>query len=146
MTGVPNPDPKLMKHLTTRGKPLVDLVLALREIVLTEVPAAHELVVNVSYALALNYSFTVSVKEAFCGIVVYREHCNLSFYQGSQIADPQKHLIGDGKLQRHLQFKSPDDLKRPYIREFLQAAAEQAEKERPQKSAGKSAKAAGRSK
>ena len=94
---------------------------------LEEAPEATELVHDVKYAIALNYTFTRSVKQAFCGIAIYRHHLNLGFYRGAELTDPKKLLQGDGKLHRHLRFANHDDLDRPYVRPFLRAAIRKAQ-------------------
>ena len=67
-------------------------------------------------AIALNYTFTRSVKQAFCGIAIYRHHLNLGFYRGAELSDPKKFLEGDGKLHGHLKFAKFEDPDRPYVR------------------------------
>jgi len=126
MPDISPPSPKLLELLARRDSPLVDLSLKLREIVLEEAPSAMEMVHDVKYAIALNYTFTKSVKQAFCGIAIYRHHLNLGFYRGAELADPRKLLEGDGKLHRHLKFAAYKDLERPHLRPFLRAAIEKA--------------------
>jgi hypothetical protein len=127
MAAIPPPSPKLLEFLSGRDNHVVDLAFKLREIVLDEAPGVTEMVHDVKYAIALNYTFTRSVKQAFCGIAIYRHHLNLGFYRGAELSDPKKFLQGDGKLHRHLKFAKFEDLDRPYLRPFLQAAIRKAQ-------------------
>jgi hypothetical protein len=126
MPAIPAPSPQLLGFLANRDNQVADLALKLREIVLDEAPGATELVHDVKYAIALNYTFTRSVKQAFCGIAIYRHHVNLGFWRGAELADPKKRLEGDGKLHRHLRVAKYEDLERPYLRNFVQAAVSKA--------------------
>ncbi len=116
MTPVP---PKLLELLATRDRGLMDLSIALRELVMEEAPEATELVHDVKYAIALNYTFTGRMKGAFAHIVIYTKHVNLGFYMGAELHDPKKLLQGDGKRIRHVRFSSHADLARPHVRKFL---------------------------
>jgi len=117
---------KLLELLSTRDSGLAELTLALREIVLEEAPGATELVHDVKYAIALNYTFTGRLKGAFAHIVVYRGHVNLGFYKGAELADPKKFLEGDGKSIRHLRIGSHGDLAKRHVRKFLGEAISRA--------------------
>jgi hypothetical protein len=113
---------KLLDLLATRDSALVDLTLALRDLVLEEAEGATELVHDVKYAIALNYTFTGRFKGAFTHIVVYSNHVNLGFHRGAELPDPKKLLEGDGKLIRHIRIGSHADLARPHVRKFLREA------------------------
>jgi hypothetical protein len=126
MAAIPAPSAQLLEFLSGRDNQVVDLALKLREIVLDEAPDAFELVHDVKYAIALNYTFTRSVKQAFCGIAVYRHHANLGFWRGAELPDPKKLLEGDGKLHRHLRVAKYEDLERPSLRPFVRAAIRKA--------------------
>ena len=120
------PAPKLLDLLATRDPGLADLTLALRDLVLEEAPGATELVHDVKYAIALNYTFTGRLKGAFAHIVVYATHVNLGFYRGTELLDPKKLLVGEGKRIRHLRIASHADLARPHVRKFLSEAVSRA--------------------
>jgi len=120
--------PRLLELLATRDPGLADLTLALRGLVLQEAPGATELVHDVKYAIALNYTFTGRIKGAFAHIVTYTKHVNLGFYRGTELPDPQKLLQGDGKRIRHIRVASHADLARPYVRTFLCEAVARAAK------------------
>jgi hypothetical protein len=119
------PDRKLMESLATFDPHLVDLTLALREIVLEEAPKAMEWI-NKGYAVTIAFSFTGKpLKDGFCHIVTYAQHVNLGFNRGALLADPQKVLCGSGKAIRHVTIRDHKDLERPFVRQYIQAAIEQ---------------------
>ena len=120
---------KLLALLATRHSGVTDLALALRDVVLEEAPEATELVHDVKYAVALNYTFTGRVKEAFVHIVVYSAHVNLGFWRGAELPDRKKLLEGTGKMIRHIRFTSHADLARPYVRRFIGEAIARAPRE-----------------
>ena len=65
------------------------------------------------------------MKDGFCHIVAYSSYVNLGFNRGALLPDPGKALAGTGKLIRHVTIQNHDDLERPLIRRFLQAAIQQ---------------------
>jgi hypothetical protein len=119
------PDRRLLGYLAAYDPHLSDLTLALRELVLEEAPAAIESVVK-SYAVAIGFSFTGKpMKDGFCHIVTYASHVNLGFNRGALLPDPNRILIGKGKLIRHMTIRNHSNLENPAVRRFLQAAIEQ---------------------
>lgn len=120
------PDPVLLSYLAPYPPHVSHLTLALREIVLDEAPAALESLAK-GYAVAIGFSFTGKpLKDGFCHIATYATHVNLGFNRGALLPDPNRVLAGSGKLIRHIQIRTPDDLNLPYLRRCLQAAIEQA--------------------
>src|SRR6266850_240478 len=59
-------------------------------------------------------------------IGVIKDHVNLGFIRGSELADPQRILEGTGKQMRHIKIRNMSDLLRPAIRAYLQEACERA--------------------
>jgi len=119
------PDRKLLAHLASYDPQVADLTLSLREIVLEEAPEALESIVK-GYALAIGFSFTGKpMKDGFCHIVSYSSHVNLGFNRGAQLADPNRVLAGNGKMIRHVTFRTQNELQRQFVRRYLQAAIQQ---------------------
>lgn len=119
------PNPQLLTYLAPYHPHVSSLTLALREIVLEEAPGAIESLVN-GYAVSIGFSFTGKpLKDGFCHVVTYADHVNLGFNRGAQLADPDRSLEGTGKLIRHIRIRNHDDLDRPLVRRFLQAAIQQ---------------------
>jgi hypothetical protein len=119
------PSRLLLSYLAPYDPHVSDLTLALREVVLDEAPDAIESI-SKGYAVAIGFSFTGKpLKDGFCHVVTYSSHVNLGFNRGAQLADPNKVLAGSGKMIRHIAIHNRDDLNRPFLRRYLQAAIEQ---------------------
>ena len=119
------PDRQLLSYLSSYDPHLSDLTLALRELVLEEAPDAIESVVF-GYALAIGFSFTGKpLKDGFCHVVTCATHVNLGFNRGTALPDPNKILVGTGKMMRHVSIHNRGELERPYLRRYLQNAIEQ---------------------
>jgi hypothetical protein len=119
------PDRLLLGYLASYDPHVTDLTLALREVVLEEAPDAIESIVQ-GYAVAIGFSFTGKpVKDGFCHIVSYSSHVNLGFNRGALLPDPNRILMGKGKMIRHITIRDQKELERPFVRRYLQAAIEQ---------------------
>jgi hypothetical protein len=118
------PDPRLLGFLEAYDRPIADLALALREIILEEAPDASESVYQV-YTVAIWFGFGGKMKDMFCYITTHAKHVNLGFPRGATLPDPSRVLLGDGKIMRHIKFASERDLERPFVRRYIQAAMEQ---------------------
>ena|SRR5579871_3275520 len=119
------PDPVLLGYLSTYDSHVASLSLAVRQLVLEEAPAAIESYAK-GYAVSIGFSFTGKpLKDGFCHIATYASHVNLGFNRGAKLPDPNSVLAGTGKLIRHITIREHDDLNRPYLRRYLQAAIEQ---------------------
>jgi hypothetical protein len=118
------PDPQLIAFLEAYDRHIVDLALALREIILEEVPDASESIYQV-YTVAIWFGFSEKMKDMFCYITTNARHINLGFPRGSTLPDPNRVLEGDGKTMRHIKFASERDLERPFVRRYIRASIEQ---------------------
>jgi hypothetical protein len=118
------PDPQLLGFLEACDRPISDLALALREIVLEEAPNASESIYQV-YTVAIWFGFSGKMKDMFCYIATNARHVNLGFPRGASLPDPNRVLEGDGKTMRHIKFARVGDLERPFVRRYIQAAIEQ---------------------
>lgn len=96
--------------------------LALREIVLQEMPGALELIYDSYNALSIAYSPTDSLQQAFCHIALYSRHLNLGFNYGSALADPEKMLEGSGKYIRHIKIDDPKKLDKKLLGGYVRIA------------------------
>ncbi len=118
------PDPQLLGFLEAYDRPIADLVLALREIILEEVPDASESIYQV-YTVAIWFGLSGKMKDMFCYIATNARHINLGFPRGSTLPDPNRLLEGDGKAMRHIKLTSQLDLERSFVRRYIQASLEQ---------------------
>jgi hypothetical protein len=117
------PDPQLLGFLEAYDRHISDLALALREIVLEEVPDASESVYQL-YTVAIWFGFSGKMKDMFCYIATNAKHVNLGFPRGTSLPDPNRVLEGDGKAMRHIKFASRADVERKLVRHYIQAAVE----------------------
>jgi len=114
----------LLKFLKPFEEDVKDIVLWLREFVWDLYPTANELIYDNYNALAFGWSPTDRVGHTFCNIAVGRTSKNIhfGFYWGSQIADPEKRLIGNGNQYRYLLVKSKKDFPKTYVKKLLKDA------------------------
>lgn len=119
---VPPPSSDLLSFLEAYDPGITQLVLALRQLVLTEAPGVTELVYDAYEAVAIAYTFTGSFRTGFCHIAAYTKHVNLGFNQGAHLPDPDRVLKGTGKAIRHISIKTAADLSHPALRHFLRLA------------------------
>ncbi len=119
------PDPQLLGFLKAYDRHISDLAIALREVILEEVPDASESIYQ-GYTVAIWFGFSGKMKDMFCYIATNAGHVNLGFPRGTSLPDPNRVLEGHGKTMRHIKFRSQDDVERPFVRRYIQAALEQA--------------------
>jgi hypothetical protein len=114
----------LLKFLKPFDEELKTLVLWLREFVWDLYPKTNELIYDNYNALAFGWSPTDRVGHTFCSIAVGRTSKNVhfGFYWGSEIADPEKKLLGQGNQYRYLLVKSKTDFPKAYIKKLVRDA------------------------
>jgi hypothetical protein len=114
----------LLQFLKPFDDEIKNLVLWLREFVWDLYPTANELIYDNYNALALGWSPTEKLGHTFCNIAVGRTSKNIQFgfYWGSQIADPEKRLIGNGNQYRYMLVKSKKGFPKTYIKKLLKEA------------------------
>lgn len=118
------PDRLLLSYLASYDPHVSRLALAVREVILEEAPEAIESI-STGYAVAIGFSFTGKpLKDGFCHIATYSDYVNLGFNRGALLPDPNGVLEGAGKSIRHITIRNQQDLDRPFIRRYLQAAIE----------------------
>ena len=114
----------LLKFLKPFGLEIKETALWLREFVWDLYPKANELIYDNYNALALGWSPTDRVGHTFCSIAVGRSSKNVhfGFYWGSQLADPDKILLGKGNQYRYILVKAKEDFPKKYIKRLLREA------------------------
>ena len=114
----------LLKFLKSFDQAIIEKVLWLREFVWDLYPKANELIYDNYNALAFGWSPTDKVGHTFCSIAVGRTSKNIhfGFYWGSEIADPEKKLIGNGKQYRYLLVINTKDFPKTYLKKLLKEA------------------------
>src|SRR6476659_7326228 len=111
----------LLKFLKSFPPSIQETVLWLREYVWNLYPQANELIYDNYNAVAFGWSPTDKVGHTFCSIAVGRSSKNVhfGFYWGSEIADPDKILLGEGNQYRYILVKNKDDFPKIYIKKLL---------------------------
>ncbi len=114
----------LLKFLKPFDKEITERVIWLRDFVWDLYPNANELIYDNYNALAVGWSPTDRVGHTFCSIAVGRTSKNVhfGFYWGSEIADPEKKLIGEGNQYRYLLVNKISDFPKTYIKKLLKEA------------------------
>ena len=114
----------LLKLLKPFPVEVRERALWLRDFVWTLYPKTNELIYDNYNALAFGWSPTDRVGHTFCSIAVGRSSYNVhfGFYWGSQIADPEKKLIGKGNQYRYLLVKDKNEFPKTYIKKLMKEA------------------------
>jgi hypothetical protein len=114
----------LLRFLKPFPDDVKERALWLREFVWDLYPDSNELIYDNYNALAFGWSPTDRVGHIFCSIAVGRSSHNVhfGFYWGSEIADPRKMLLGEGKQYRYLLVKSLEEFPQAYMKKLLKEA------------------------
>src|SRR5580704_7014174 len=114
----------LVRFLKPFDKETIELVLWLRAFVWDLYPKTNELIYDNYNAVAFGWSPTDKVGHTFCSIAVGRTSHNVhfGFYWGSEIADPEKKLLGQGNQYRYVLVKQKKDFPKTYIKKLLKEA------------------------
>ncbi|MEM8894406.1 MAG: DUF1801 domain-containing protein [Bacteroidota bacterium] len=103
-----------------------------REYVITQSPQANELIWDNYNAVALAYSRSQQLKDAFCHIAIYSKHVNFGFNRGVELTPNTLKLQGKGKLIRHITITaSLDELPSDELTKYLREAQVIAEVRNP---------------
>jgi hypothetical protein len=94
-----------------------DILDALRQLIKATLPKATE---GFKWGAPVYFD---SRGYALCYLFAVRDHVNLGFVSGSQLADPRGLLEGSGKQGRHIKIFEPGDIQKSAFRELLRDAA-----------------------
>jgi len=114
----------LLKFLKPFDEETKKIFFWLREFIWSLYPDANELIYDNYNALAVGWSPTDRVGHTFCSIALGRTSKNIhfGFYWGSEIADPEKKLLGQGNQYRYVLVKSKTEFPGAYIKKLLNDA------------------------
>jgi hypothetical protein len=114
----------LLKFLKPFPEEIRETAFWLRDFVWELYPKTNELIYDNYNALAFGWSPTDRVGHTFCSIAVGRTSHNIhfGFYWGSQIADPEKKLLGNGNQYRYILVKDQNEFPKTYIKKLLREA------------------------
>lgn len=72
------------------------------------------------------YTLYPEEKEGqFCGLFVFKSHVQLSFSQGAALDDPAGLLAGNGKVRRHVNFETPEQIDETGLSALILQASKQ---------------------
>jgi len=94
--------PQLTEYIAPYDNEIQQLMWQLREYLTELVPQANELIWDNYNAVAIAYSKSEKLKDAFCHLSVYPRHVNFGFNRGTELTKTNIKLNGSGKLIRHL--------------------------------------------
>jgi len=114
----------LLKFLKPFNEELTERVLWLRNFIWDLYPQTNELIYDNYNALAVGWSPTDRVGHTFCSLAVGRTSNNLhfGFYWGSEIADPDKILLGEGNQYRYILVPDKSKFPKAYIKKLVKEA------------------------
>ena len=114
----------LLKFLKPFEADTKEIVLWLREFVWDLYPSTNELIYDNYNALAFGWSPTDRAGHIFCSVAAWRtgQNIHFGFYWGSQIADPDKILLGQGSQYRYILVKNKRDFPKAYIKKLMKDA------------------------
>ncbi|SMD38371.1 hypothetical protein SAMN04488029_3771 [Reichenbachiella faecimaris] len=114
----------LLEFLEPFSADTKETVLWLRGYVWDLYPQANELIYDNYNAMTFGWSPTDKVGHTFCSIAIYRTNQNIhfGFYWGSEISDPDKLLIGQGKQYRYILVDQIESFPQAYIKTLIAEA------------------------
>jgi hypothetical protein len=113
------PNPNLKKFLEPYDEEIQVLTLELRDFITDLVPQANELIWDNYNAVAMAYSKSEKLKDAFCHISVYSKHINFGFNRGAELTSTELKLEGKGKLIRHISVKNLKSFPKKEIKNLI---------------------------
>jgi hypothetical protein len=114
----------LLKFLKPFDNSITEIVMWLRDFGWDCCPDANELIYDNYNALAFGWSPTDKVGHTICTISVGRSSKNIhfGFYWGTEIADPDKILLGEGNQYRYVLVSSKNKFPKVYIKKLIAEA------------------------
>lgn len=100
--------------------PVREIAAELREMIFATLPEPIEMVDAKSRLIG--YGFGTRHTDVVCSLIPSQGGVKLGLAYGASLSDPQKLLGGDGKVHRHMAFRTPADVRRPGVKPLLKAA------------------------
>ena len=73
-------------------------------------------------AKLLGYRYGPGYKGVLFTLIMSKTGVKLGIFRGSELPDPKQLMAGAGKVHRHVQLRTVDDVKRPGLQQLLKAA------------------------
>ncbi len=99
------------------------IVTALREVIL-EVDSDSCEVVRLGDRAATYGVGPRKMLDGYAYILPYKRWVNLGFYQGAELADPERLLEGTGAKMRHVKIRSVEEARRVEVRALVEGSLE----------------------
>jgi len=125
------PNPQLKTFLDSYDEEIQELTFQLRDFITDLVPEANELIWDNYNAVAIAYSRSEKLKDAFCHIAVYAKHVNFGFNRGTELTKTTVQLLGKGKLIRHISVTNFASFPKQEIEKMIWEAVGIAEQRNP---------------
>jgi hypothetical protein len=125
------PNPQLASFLEPYDEAVQQLMLQLRNFIVELVPDANELIWDNYNAVAIAYSKSEQLKDAFCHIAIYSKHVNFGFNRGAELTSTKVPLLGKGKLIRHITVTDFTSFPKQEIEQLVWEAVGISEKRNP---------------
>ncbi len=97
-----------------------EIARAARQLVGQTVPNAIETVDR--SARLLGYGYGPGYKDTICTLLMSKTGVKVGIARGTELPDPHGLLQGSGKVHRHVQLRSVDDVANPGLKQLLEAA------------------------
>lgn len=112
----------LFGFLTSYPEEVIELFRETRDFILAIDEDVYELIWDNYNALAVAYSPSENLRDAYCHIATYSTYVNLGFNQGVHLRDPKRVLKGEGSLIRHVSIKDVLVLDSEYLKKLVKGA------------------------
>lgn len=126
------PNPLLKKFMEPYKPEVQKTAIELRDFITKLVPEANELIWDNYNAVAMAYSKSDKLKDAFCHISIYSKHVNFGFNRGAELTNSTLKLNGKGKLIRHISVKDFQSFPIEGIKILMWEAVEISERSNPE--------------
>ena len=115
-------NPELQFFLFPYDTNIQELTLKLRNFIIETEPTCNELIWDNYNAVAIAYTKSDKLKDAFCHIAVYSNYVNFGFNRGAELAKSEVKLSGEGKLIRHITVSNFETFPKKEIKQLLSEA------------------------
>ena len=123
------PNSQLITFLKPYSPSIQNLTLELRDYITELIPECNELIWDNYNAVAMAYSKSEVLKDAFCHIAVYAKYVNFGFNRGTELTKPPAiQLAGTGKLIRHIKVTNFNDFRTTEMEKLIWEALAIAER------------------
>ena len=125
------PNPQLQTFVAPYDQEIQKSTMQLRNFITDLVPEANELIWDNYNAVAMAYSKSEKLKDAFCHIALYSKHVNFGFNRGAELSSSAIQLQGKGKLIRHIKLTNFDSFPKKEIEKLIWEAVGVSERINP---------------